>query len=174
MINLKVIKKIENKPISGNKIANVLNNEVNILTYRDLVKINDLDLILGPYKACIILYETSDNKGHWVLCFEKNNGNIEFFDSLSYFPDSELSFISKSYKIKNNLCYPYLIRLLYESNRPIEYNDHKLQHDKSSTCGRWCIVRYLLKNIDIDDFANIFLNKQYTPDELICYVTYDI
>lgn len=174
MIKLQDIKKLEKKPVSGSQIANALNDEINILTYRELIKINDLDIILGPNKACVILYETKDNFGHWVLCFERNNGNIEFFDSLSYFPDDELSFISKSYKIKNNICYPYLIRLFYDSNRQIEYNDHKLQHDKSSTCARWCIVRYLLKNLHIDDFAQLFTNNKLTPDELVCYVTFDI
>ena len=174
MIKLQDLKKKEKMPLSGYQLEMALNNEPNIMTYRDLIKIDNLDDILGPNRACIILYETRDNMGHYVLCFEKPNGNIEFFDSLSYFPDSELSFISKSYKIKNNLCYPYLIRLLYNSGRQIEYNDHKLQQDKSSTCGRWVIIRYLLRNIDIDDFANLFKNQKYTPDDIVSYVTYNI
>src|SRR5271170_4596704 len=166
---IKRIHELEKKPLSGYQILETLNNDVNIMTYRDLIKIDDLATILGPNNACVILYESHDSYGHWVLCFMRDNGNIEFFDSLSYFPDDELSFISKSYRLKNNLCYPYLTKLLYNSGRQIEYNDHKLQQDKSSTCGRWVLVRYVLRNMNIDDFANLFMNQKYIPDEIVCY-----
>lgn len=171
---IRYIKQLEKQPLSGYQILNALNGNINIMTYRELIKIDNLDTILGPYHACVILYESRDSFGHWVLCFMRDNGNIEFFDSLSYFPDDELSFISKSYKLKNNLCYPYLIKLLYNSGRQIEYNDHKLQQDKSSTCGRWVLVRYVLRDMNIDDFANLFIGKKYIPDEIVCYITRDI
>jgi hypothetical protein len=166
--------KIKNTPISGDRISEVLGDKINVISYNELTKMNSLDEVLNPYRACVILFQTRDNFGHWVLCFERPNGNIEFFDSLSYFPEDELNFISKSYKLKHGLGYPYLIKMLYESGRQIEYNDHKLQGDHSSTCGRWVIARYIMKDYDIDIFAKIFMNSALSPDDELVRITYKI
>jgi hypothetical protein len=173
-INMLSLSKLKNEPISALQILQALDFKAKILSYRELIKLSNLDDILGDHRACVILYEWKSNFGHWVCCFERPNGNIEFFDSLGYFPDDELNFISKSYKTKNNLCYPYLINILYNSQKQIEYNDHKLQQDKSSTCGRWCIARIIMRDIDIDKFANIFKIKNYIPDDIITMITYDV
>lgn len=150
----------------------LINNKANLVTYPELVKYNSIDDALGPYKACIILYLTSKNYGHWCCLFRKGNV-IYFFDSYGIFIDDELKFTDENFRKANNQYYPHLTYLLHKSPYKIDYNNHKLQSENGNitTCGRFVGCRLILRNLNNDQFASLFKNNKYTPDELVTLLT---
>lgn len=120
------------------------------ILYENMHKINDIRELL-PFT--LILYQLA-YVGHFCCVFENSEG-INFFDPLGYAPDDELE-LSNGYAPKHD--YTYLVKLLSKSDKPIIYNEHKLQSKKTSTCGHWCSVRMLCSELYCDEFANCFKN----------------
>jgi hypothetical protein len=157
------------KSLSGQDILD--NVKCNLTQYKDVNKYKTIDELLGKYKKCVILYHTSKNYGHWT-CLYEYNGTIFFFDSYGFTPDDELKFLHKDLKKELNSNHRYLTKLLYTSNKPVEYNEYQLQERKIGVncCGRWCIERLKYPEISVDDFYKIFkdASKYINMDELIC------
>jgi len=173
-LDLKLRKEIA-KPLNGMELMKKLDFKPNIITYDNIHLYKDLDELLGESKACILLYLTKHNYGHWCCVYENDNVHIIFFDSYGFIPDDQLNFISKQLRKELRQEHRILTKLLYKSNKPVEYNEYKLQEEKEyiSTCGRWVIVRLQYKNISIDNFANLFLENKdiIKPDVLITILT---
>ena len=148
------------KSLSNQDIENFLGHSPNIIRYKDLKKFNSIDQALKNGYV-IILYETKQNFGHWVLVFKRNKNTIEHFDSYGIKPDDELDFIKPIFKIINGTVKPYLTYLLLKSKYKVEYNEFKLQKmaPNINTCGRWILLRLLLKDYDIYDFKKILDKK---------------
>jgi len=160
-------------PLTGIDLMNAFNNKVNIFPYSKIHTFNNIDEILGKYKRVILLYQTSLNFGHWC-CLYEYCGSICFFDSYGFIPDDELKFTPKDLKKELKQEYRYLTKLLYESGKPIQYNEYKLQieNDNINTCGRWCIIRLKYPKISIDNFYKIFNSfKPIKPDFIISLIT---
>lgn len=160
--------------LSNFEISKALNNDAEILKYSELSEFSNIKDAFRKKKFLILLYETSENYGHWCCLFMRDRNTIEFFDSYGIMPDDELKFIRESFRIENGSLFPHLTFLLLESNFKIEYNNHKFQRkstnkSKISTCGRWVIVRCVLHKLTIDQFAEMFLRKN--SDELITKLT---
>jgi hypothetical protein len=106
----------------------------------------------------IILYQLAKT-GHFVCIFENHEG-INFFDPLGFFPDDELN-VASHYAIKQlHHDYTYLLKLLLTSDKPVIYNEYKLQLHGTSTCGMWCVIRLLLRDMTNEEFHNLFKDKQ--------------
>lgn len=123
----------------------------NVLKYDELRGVSPQKLLKNL--PIVILYETQPNFGHWTLLHKLDNGNIEFFDSYGYKPDSEFKLISPEYH------YPhYLMELLKKLSKitQIHYNQYQFQSKEPSiaTCGRWVILRKLYPDFDIDRFSD--------------------
>jgi len=160
--------------VSNLDLYKLFNNKIHIYDYNELSQFNNINQAFHPYDVIFLLFETKQNYGHWT-CIINHDDRIEFFDSYGIFPDKERKYTNIEFRKQNNMMLPHLTALLYNSNKQIEYNDHKLQ-DMSKrniqTCGRWCAFRYLCKDINIDSFARFFKNnKKYTPDELVTILT---
>lgn len=149
-------------------------NNVDIITYQELSKINDIDQLFNNVRNVVILFETRDNYGHWCLIFKTNWNSIEFFDSYGFKPDAELKFIDSYFRLKNNMEYPHLTQLLLDSKYNIEYNNHRLQSKigNINTCGRWVVCRIILSDLNSDEFYNIF-KKFKKKDEIVLKLTND-
>lgn len=163
-------------PLNTDEINILANEELNHITYSELHDINDIMDIFKNSNGCLLLYESKDNYGHWVLLiYHPDRDIIEFFDPYAMFPDDELDFIPKNFRKKNDMLYPHLTALLLDSNKQIEYNDTQLQKldDKIKTCGRWCGVRYRMQIIPIDDFGKMFSSFE-NPDKDITRLTNDV
>lgn len=154
-------------PISGKQINKSLPG-VKVILYRDLKKYKKL-----PKLPIVILYEIRDGFGHWVTLLRSGkNKEIEHFDSYGYAPDKEMDFVPEKFKnevYKNN---KYLLRLLYKSKEPINYNQYNLQAEPPiSTCGRWVIVRNMFPELDIDQFKDMIYKTSKDldlyPDEIV-------
>lgn len=173
MINRETLKKLVNTATSGEQILRMVQGKANVVTYTDLANIRDINQILDPYGACFLLYQTyKKNYGHWCAIMKRGNV-ISVFDSYGIIPDDELKWTKSDLRKVLKQDYPHLTALLYNSGKPIEYNDHPLQARGSvKTCGRWSAARLLYKNIDDDAFAKLFSSKYgYTADEYVTLFT---
>jgi hypothetical protein len=118
------------------------------ILYENMDDVKDVRQLLP---MTLILYQLA-RVGHFCCVFENNEG-INFFDPLGYAPDDEL-------KMANNYApdhdFTYLLQLLSKSDKPIIYNEHKLQAKSTATCGHWCTVRMACKDLYNDEFAKCF------------------
>lgn len=115
-----------------------------IIKYSKLMNYETIDQLLpGNINFCILLYEDSPNKGHWV-CILKYSGCIEFFDSYGGKPDAPLNWNSKNINQQLNQK-PYLTELLINSPYKTIYNPIEYQNEKDdiNTCGRHCVFRII-------------------------------
>jgi hypothetical protein len=160
--------------LSSNDILEYLDYKPNLIIYPEIIKYDNIDSLLGENGMCVLLYLTSSNYGHWC-CVYRYNDSICFFDSYGLKPDSELHFVSPAIRQSLKQYHAYLTKLLYKSNKKIEYNEYALQKRKDgiNTCGRWVCTRLKYNNVSIDDFAKTFLsvNNIIKPDELVTYLT---
>ena len=157
--------------LSGTQVLDLLDNKCNLVQYSDLHNIKSIDELLGEHKKCVLLYQTSANYGHYCCVYE-NNDTIFFFDSYGSKPDSQLNFVPKDLKQELNSNHNYLIRLMYDSGKNVEYNQYQFQSREPNvaTCGRWTCNRLRFPEISINDYHDIFKqSSNYIPnDELIC------
>lgn len=171
-----IIKEYENTALSNFDLIKMLDGKANIILYPKLINYDSIDNILGPHEACIILFESSPRYGHWV-CLLKRDNVIEFFNPYGGLPDDSLKQISPEFRYISGQEYPLLTLILFNSPYDIEYNEFRFQKrgENIRTCGRWCVVRLLLKNLDIYEFKEfIDLCKEDTGlngDELVTVLT---
>ena len=160
-----------NYSLSGAEILKLLDNKCNLVQYSDLHSIKSIDDLLGVHKKCILLYHTSQDYGHWC-CIYENNNTIFFFDSYGIVPDDELKFLPIGLKKELNSNHRYLTELLYNSGKPVEYNQYKLQKrtGEITTCGKWCVNRLRFPDISVNEYHDIFnkSSKYVENDKLIC------
>lgn len=164
------------RPLSGKEILEKLDHKANILLYRDLYNVKDLDEVLGKHKACVILYETvSEFNGHWCCVFEQDKDTIEFHDSYGYLIDSEISpEFMKEDIIEKYYNGPILRRLIYDSKyKNIVYNDKNLQerYPGISTCGRFVICRLLWRDVELNKYINNLKSFKINLDQLVTLIT---
>ncbi len=145
-----------------------------VLTYKDLLDYDDIDSMLGKHKAAVILYEQKENFGHWCCVFLED-GVLYFFDPYGIFPDEQLKDIDDRYRIKSGQDYHYLSYLMAISPYEVDYNDYQLQdeHKGINTCGRWCVARILNRDLDAEQFAELFEpgDEKINPDLLVTEYT---
>ena len=161
------------KSLSGTEVLDLLDNKCNLVQYSDVHNIKSIDELLGPHKKCVLLYHTSENYGHWCCVYEYND-IIFFFDSYGGVVDSQLKFLPRDLKEELNSNHNYLIKLMYDSGKNVEYNQYEFQSRKMgvNTCGRHSVNRLRFPEISIDDYYQLFKDaSKYMPiDELICYL----
>ena len=155
--------------LSDKVILDLLDNKVNIVLYPDLYKYHNIDDIMGPYEAAIILFEAKPKYGHWCAVFKLNNKTIEFFDpygkaSSGGHPDDNLRLISYDFRKKSNQDYPYLSILLDKSPYDLTYNEIQFQKrgTRIRTCGRHCVFRLLNRDLSLyqyEDMLNDFCQE---------------
>lgn len=168
-----LIKQLENKALSDTDILNLIDHKANLVTYSQLTKVNNIDQIFGKYNACVILYLTKKNYGHWC-CIIKRGNVIEFFDPYGLKPDEALNFdINPYFREVSNQIFPHLTYLLFKSHKIIEYNDYQFQKFKKDikTCGRHVAVRLLFKNMPLEIYKKFILSSRFDPDKTVTLLT---
>jgi hypothetical protein len=161
--------------LSGNQIIKALNNDTQILTYENIVKCDTIDDLFENYDNAVILYLTDTNYGHWT-CIFKNNNVVFFFDSYGTKPDGQFKSIPDYINKMHQQTYKYLTDLLYHCPYEVRFNQYKLQkHGEGiNTCGRWVIERLRNKDLNENEFANIFLKSGMNPDKLVTLLTKNV
>ena len=148
-----------NYSLSGRDMLEGCDGKSKIVVYPDLYKYKNLDELLKPHGVIFLLYEFEPKYGHWTMIF-KQGDTIEHFDSYNYKPDEEFSFIPEYFRKVNDMMYPQLTKMLYDSGKEIHYNNFELQAEGNNiaTCGRHCLVRLMLKDLNIDQYYEL-MNK---------------
>ena len=161
--------------LSDSDMMRLLHNKCNIMEYGQLYNYNSLDDVLGKFKTCIILYNTSTKIGHWTCIFLRKDNILEFFDPYGIIIDNEIKgtfmdpeWIKNYYRDGEKRLSHLIINSKYNS---IEYNNYNIQSkDKGiNTCGRHVVCRLWNKHLSLDDYYNII--QLYNPDELVVELT---
>lgn len=126
---------------------NYFGEEVNshIIKYSQLKNYKNISQLLrgdGDYR--IMLYEQTENSGHWVLMLRYGNV-IEYFDSYANKPNEPLKW-SKDMNAKLDQYPEYLDRLLLNQNKfQVIYNTYPFQSEfnDSGTCGKHVLLRLI-------------------------------
>lgn len=172
-----IISKYEDIALSDKDIFRLTNGQCNIEVYPNLYKYSTLDELLGPFQACILLFEAKPQYGHWVLIYKQTPDEVAFFNPYGGFPDDSLMHIDKNFRKKTNQLKPKLSELLMDSRYELSYNEFDFQvKDKNiKTCGRHCVVRLINRDLDLyeykkylDKLSNM-LNLDY--DGVVTYLT---
>ena len=160
----------ENIDLSGDDIERITDGKCKIIAYEDLRGFSNIEELLNPHNAVIILYQTKANYGHWVSILKYDN-HIEFFDPYGFGVDEELEIIDHLH-LRNQT--PHLTHLINNSNYKIIFNDKKLQKfsEHINTCGRWCSLRVRFKDVSLKKFINLMTkNKHYDGDFWVSALT---
>jgi hypothetical protein len=151
--------------LSGDEVSELLDGQANIVRYVDLQNYSSIDELLYPYGVAVILYMARPDYGHWTCLFRYPDGEtIEYFDSYGYMkgkeliPDVELSWTDKQKREEMGITEPFLSDLLLAYNGPMQFNPYRFQKrgQEIATCGRWCCVRIACRDLNIDEFHDIF------------------
>jgi hypothetical protein len=162
------------KALTGEEVSELLDDQVKIITYKDIAYYDTINDLLKPYGRVIVLYENRPGNGHWVLIHRLNKKNIEVFDSYGLGIDDELDYIDDSFRKNSNQLKAHLSKLLAECPEKVHYNDKQFQRlgPDVRTCGRWCVFRALNNRMSVNQFYKAVMKEckadKITPDELCC------
>jgi hypothetical protein len=174
----KLLKQLQSYSFSDKDMMNLIEGKANLVTYPEIAKYKTLDKLLGKHRACIILYLSKPNYGHWTCIFERTDepGHIIFYDPYGFLPDEELKF--NSYQVNRQLGQdkPYLLMLMVKAENKYIYtsNGYRIQKMKKNNniCGRAVGLRLNFRNFGDEEFHNILTkNKYYKPDDWITILT---
>lgn len=163
------------KALSPLDIAGIVRKPFKTLKYSEFAGMRKIDDAFVDCDDVLIIYETRKNYGHWVALHKSKRNTISYFDPYGFdnFDTDELSYTkNKQFKKENNMDYPYLLKLLYESNKPIEYNDFQFQKKATgiNTCGRWCAFFFITNDfMKPDDLVTMM--KDIPLNERDDYIT---
>jgi hypothetical protein len=172
MMSSSQIKKLKAKPLSGDELLKFLGRKSNLITYPQLIDYDNIDEVMGKHDACIILYLTTRDFGHWTVVFRNKRG-LNFFDPYGLKPDSELKDIESHFRRESGQSKPLLTCLLDDANEPVYYNEFRLQKKLSdvATCGRYAILRVIFKSLSDKQFAELLRSTPLSPDDLVTVLT---
>jgi hypothetical protein len=172
----KVIKDAEQFDLSGSDILYITHNKTRLLPYEDLKLYDSLDQLFQPYGSFVLLYQTSQNVGHWVAIINRGNRLLEFYDPYGLAPDEELN-INNQFHLRQHggVITPHLTALIRRDNWRVKYNNKQLQRflEDINTCGRYCALRIKFKDIEMSRFNDLLTkNDNYDPDFWVSVLTF--
>lgn len=175
----KYIKKAESISLTGDDIDRITDKKCNILSYHELEQFTNLEKVLGKWNACIFLYETKLNQGHWCCIFLNTDNSLHFFDSYGFRCDTELKYADYNLREHNGRQVPHLSGLIDEfmERYPevhLYQNTYKYQvmSKDVNTCGRYASYRIKMRHLSDNDFqAMLTKNKHYNSDWWISLLT---
>jgi len=141
------IKEIVEHPLSDNEIQKYLPS-AKIVLYNELKEYDNIEQLLPRDKSYfIVLYQDSENSGHWCCCLRQKN-LISFFDPYGLAPDTELNWVKHGVRNSLGITDRFLTRMFDKTKLRVEYSDEDYQELKSgvNTCGRHVVFR--IKNIN--------------------------
>jgi len=166
---------IQNRPLSGKEIYEALEGKTKIIKYSDLSHYKTLNQLMSPYNNICLLYESKPGYGHWVcVILHKKQKIIEYFDPYGMFIDKPLDFVDINFRRQSNQDFPYLSKLINDSNYNVVYNKSKLQskNSKIATCGRHIISRITLSDIPLKKYQKIMNKKnKVNADDKVSFIT---
>ena len=170
------IKQAESIPLSGKDIDNITDGKCNIMRYSDLMDKNTIEEVLGQHGACILLYQTERNYGHYASLFvSHDNPNILiFYDSLGLTMDKELKFSTFNARNMGGVAVLHLTHLINKSKYKVISNTKRLQKGlyDNQTCGRYASMRIVFRQMTNKQFNYVLSsNKGYDADYGVSLLT---
>ena len=173
-----IVKNSENYSLSDTEILNLTDNQCKIISYQDLENYNDIDEVLTPFGATVILYQQKQKVGHWTVLIKHSNTLLEIFDSLGLGLDKELEFSEYNKERHGGRAIPHLSILIENSKYKIESNSVQLQKDSKdiNTCGKWCAIRVKFREKRLKDFVEMFKSSKIMDGDMwisaltLCFV----
>ena len=158
--------KLKRRPLGDHEISAYLNGNVKILKYNEITDYKNIEDLLNPYGAVVILLETKHDFGHWI-CIKMTGNVISFFDSYGDFPDQQKKFVNTKFLKDSGQKFNIICKMLDDASYKytIEFSDWRLQNmdDLSiATCGLWCSV-FIKSGMLVDEFYD-FLEGFGEPD----------
>jgi hypothetical protein len=173
----KIIKTGEKFDLSGADILRITDEKCNVIQYEELERVNNINEILNPYGAVVILYTTRKNFGHWVCLFKTKgkNNELEFFDPYGLEMDEELNITNELHlRQHDGLITPHLTALIQKSDYHVRSNTKQLQKfiEHVNTCGRWVSLRLRLRDLSLRQYIMMMTqNKEYDGDFWVTALT---
>lgn len=157
----KIINANFDKAFSDSELTKLCDDQVSIVPYDELYDMEHIDEAFDGKPAIALLYLTGKNFGHWVAVINHKD-NIEVFNPYGLKIDEDLNYISPKWRHKSHQDEKHLTRLLKNQEKPVIYNDIKLQRVKENiaTCGRWVGTRIVCRDMPLDYFIKIFTDKK--------------
>jgi len=169
-----------NISLTDTQISNLLNNEVPVMPYSELIKKGVMNVLRSsPSKAVVFLVRQQPTYGHWCLCFLKDKGRseqgIHVYDSYGNKPDSKAWKQALTKKTLKQLHQenPYLLSQLYDTGKPIYFNEyqHQAHNPNVATCGRHVVCRASFLDLDTDEYNDLITSKGMSPDQVVVKAT---
>jgi hypothetical protein len=153
--------------------------------YPELSRYQSLEQLFAETESKIVfllILTLSESQGHWTCLFLRDDGIVEWFDSYSCAPETELLWLDAQTRARLGEDKPLLMPLLLaeEQERHVVYNRYDLQTIRQgiNTCGRWSLLRALHKDLDDDQFhtemTRLAKRRKVSLDELVCLMTQPI
>ena len=163
--NINLQKSIDNlvENVKGYSLSNhdllQIQPNIKITMSTNLPKLRFADQLFNQQNIGILLWQWSENAGHWLGLIKKNN-TIEIYDSYAFPFDKINEKLNSNMKISPNV----LLNLIKKSGYTPIFNNIRNQEIKTddSTCGRWVLLRLLFKNYDLKQFNKIL--KDFKKD----------
>jgi hypothetical protein len=168
---------VKNYPLSDGDIRSILGDDISIITYPYLNKVNDISQIFDKKGRCILLFLTaSPTAGHWCALLNKKKG-ITFFDPYGQPPETQKDGADPALLEQMGETRPRLLELLKASGKPVFYNTFPYQEDRNgvNSCGRWSVVRCLYAPKSDEYFNKVVLKarkKGMSGDDFVCGLTF--
>jgi hypothetical protein len=104
----------------------------------------------------------SEDSGHWTLLLYHNKTSkhpafCEFFDPYGKKPDD---IMASGLHYDPSIAPTKIYEACQMANIPLVYNNFAFQKNKKgvNTCGRWCILRWLFRDVGLNEFERMFSN----------------
>jgi len=150
------LKETIESPLSDDEIKKYLPNTP-IIMYSELPKFNNIeDILKTDGDCCVLMYQDSENTGHWCGLLRQPK-RIEFFDSYGIYPDKQLSWVHAGTRHNIGINGKYLSNLFNKTPLKIVYNTepYQKQGNEIATCGRHVVFRLLHKNLPLTKYHNM-------------------
>jgi hypothetical protein len=173
-----MVKNAEAYSLSDKEILNLTDGQCKVLLYQDLENFENIDQVLEPYGATVILYQEKKSYGHYTVLIKHSNTLLEIFDSLGIGLDKELQFADYNKKRHGGVAIPHLTNLIEASNYKIEANLVQLQNDSRdiNTCGKYSAIRIKFREKSLKDFVKMFKSSKIMDSDMwvsaltLCFV----
>lgn len=160
---------LEAQPMSDDTMRRMLGaraQDTLVTAYDDLRGVSTFHDLFAKHRAAIVLLQmrgTDNPVGHWIALLNKGR-YVEHFDPYGIGLDEELDITHED---------RHLARIQEHSQVPLVETTEQLQHmrDHTNTCGRWCVARVLLQDLDHAQFGQLFAERTEKADDAVALAT---
>jgi len=173
------ISRAEETSLTNEDISHFLKNDVHVVLYTQLINLSDIRTLFIETSNVVLLYPVeSRTNGHYVaLWYDWDTNTLNHWDSYGMTINEDIKHskqLMHSETRNTRLALPHLLDKFKKDGGTLIVNQIRMQvlNNQISTCGRWSIVRLLMKHLDNKQFRSYMKLKDLTPDEIISLMTF--